>query len=318
MTRTLSSTVAAALIAAAMQITPAAAQRVFVAAQGSDSNPCTFAQPCRTFQHAHDTVAAGGEIDVLDPAGYGSLRVSKAISIQGHGFAGISFGHNQSGIDVGAGADDSVSLNGLIIDGGGVGAIGIDFATGGGLIVRNCVIRNVTSSGLQFLTQTTTSQTLSVSRSYFADMGRDGISIFAFSSGATVASIERTAIYGAGIGAGLMVDGSGGTGPVDVSLTDSVVAHVNNNTTAHFGVEVESGTGHSPTTLTATRLTAVGNGVGVIAAGTNATLRLSQSTITGNGTGFVVGAGSTVVSYGDNVIADNATNTGALTSASLQ
>src|SRR5262245_2868298 len=64
--------------------------RVFVAAQGSDGNPCTFALPCRTFQHAHDTVAAGGEIDVLDPAGYGALTIRKAISIQGHGFAGIS------------------------------------------------------------------------------------------------------------------------------------------------------------------------------------------------------------------------------------
>ena len=71
---------------------PAEAQptRVFVAAQGLDTNPCTFAQPCRTFQKAHDTVAAGGEIDVLDPAGYGTVLISKAISIQGHGFAGIA------------------------------------------------------------------------------------------------------------------------------------------------------------------------------------------------------------------------------------
>src|SRR5262245_53802148 len=71
---------------------PVAAQplRVFVAAQGSDTNPCTFAAPCRTFQKAHDTVAADGEIDVLDPAGYGAVTISKSISIQGHDFSGIT------------------------------------------------------------------------------------------------------------------------------------------------------------------------------------------------------------------------------------
>src|SRR5262245_59704 len=64
--------------------------RVFVAAQGLDSNPCSFALPCRTFQHAHDVVAPGGEIDVLDPAGYGAVTINKAISVEGHGFAGIT------------------------------------------------------------------------------------------------------------------------------------------------------------------------------------------------------------------------------------
>src|SRR5215471_18886117 len=92
MLRIVLSAIAASLLA--FMLIPNAAQaqptRVFVAAQGSDGNPCTFALPCRTFQHAHDVVAAKGEIDVLDPAGYGSLTITKAISIQGHGFAGLA------------------------------------------------------------------------------------------------------------------------------------------------------------------------------------------------------------------------------------
>jgi len=81
------SAIAASLLALTINVGPTQAQtRVFVAAQGLDSNPCTFAAPCRTFQHAHDVVAAAGEIDVLDPAGYGALTINKAISIQGHGF----------------------------------------------------------------------------------------------------------------------------------------------------------------------------------------------------------------------------------------
>src|SRR5262245_45519587 len=91
MRRTALSTIAIAFLCS-FQAAPAQAQptRVFVAAQGSDANPCTFALPCRTFQHAHDVVAANGEIDVLDPAGYGAVTISKSISIQGHGFSGIS------------------------------------------------------------------------------------------------------------------------------------------------------------------------------------------------------------------------------------
>jgi len=88
---TLSAVAASLLLAISLIASPSQAQpaRVFVAAQGgSDSNPCTFAAPCRTFQKGHDTVAAGGEIDVLDPAGYGALTITKAISIQGHGFPG--------------------------------------------------------------------------------------------------------------------------------------------------------------------------------------------------------------------------------------
>src|SRR5262245_40472316 len=107
---------AAALLA--LGLIPASAQaqgatRVFVAAQGSDGNPCSFAAPCRTFQHAHDTVAAGGEIDVLDPAGYGAVTITKSISIQGHGFSGISAPNLGNGIFVSATAADDVSLNGL-------------------------------------------------------------------------------------------------------------------------------------------------------------------------------------------------------------
>src|SRR5262249_32923042 len=82
----------ATIFASVLSITPLQAQpaRVFVAAQGSDANACTFAAPCRTFQHAHDVVAANGEIDVLEPAGYGAVIIIKAISIQGHGFSGIT------------------------------------------------------------------------------------------------------------------------------------------------------------------------------------------------------------------------------------
>jgi hypothetical protein len=62
---------------------PACAQivRTFVSGHGSDSNACTVAAPCRTFQHAHDTVGGGGEVVALDAAGYGSITINKSVTI---------------------------------------------------------------------------------------------------------------------------------------------------------------------------------------------------------------------------------------------
>src|SRR5215472_12256636 len=134
----------AAVFACAMHAAPAQAQRLFVSATGSDSNPCTFASPCRSFQHAHDTALAGGEIDVLDPAGYGPVTITKAISIQGHDFSGVSVPSGANGITVNAPSTAAVTLNGLLIDGAGVGASGIVFNSGGTLTVADCLVQNFT------------------------------------------------------------------------------------------------------------------------------------------------------------------------------
>src|SRR5262249_51846545 len=126
----------------ALHVVPAQAQpaRVFVAAQGSDVNPCTFALPCRTFQHAHDVVAANGEIDVLDPAGYGAVTITKTISIQGHGFSGVSVPSGGVAITIN-GASAVVNLNGVLIEGAGIGQTGVLFSSGSVLTVEHCVIR---------------------------------------------------------------------------------------------------------------------------------------------------------------------------------
>jgi hypothetical protein len=133
---------AAIVFTCSLHAAPAQAQRVFVSATGSDGNPCSFASPCRSFQHAHDVAPAHGEIDVLDPAGYGAVTITKSISIQGHGFSGISIASGATGITINAGPSDAVTLNGLIIDGGGVGANGIVFNSGSSVTIANCVVQN--------------------------------------------------------------------------------------------------------------------------------------------------------------------------------
>jgi hypothetical protein len=306
MTRT--SLVLAALaiaLAGSLSAMPAQAQRVFVAAQGSDGNPCSFALPCRTFQHAHDVVPAGGEIDVLDPAGYGALTITKAISIQGHGFSGISVGNGAVGIKINAGTTDAVSLNGLLMEGSGVGHQGILFLAGKSLVVENCVIRNIIGEGLRFNSPAANPASLSVSNSYFTD-NQDGLFIATNGSSAANASIDRSGFYG-NTNTGINVSGqSGTTGALNVTVADSVAS--NNG----LAFQLQSFAGQSISTLALTRVTSSGNELGISSLGQNATLLLGQSTVTGNTAGFSATFGGAIRSYGDNYIDNNGGNTGTL------
>ena len=304
---------AAVAFSCSLHATPSQAQRVFVSATGSDGNPCTFASPCRGFQHAHDVTSANGEIDVLDPAGYGPLTITHGISIQAHGFSGISVPNGGTGITINASNAD-VHLNGLLIDGGGVGSIGIRFNFGGKLTVENCIVRNFTDDGLGYFASAGNTQTLAVSNSYFNDNNNNGISIETFSgSGGVNASIDHTVLSGNN-NAGLFVDGEFGTAFLIVAVTDSVAA----NSSFGIGFEVRSTSGASPTNLSLTHSLAEGNAIGVEAFGVNATLWLAQSTVMGNNTSFNATMGGVIDSFLDNYFAANNSFAGMLTTAGKQ
>src|SRR5258708_4262354 len=102
-------------------VTPAAAQatRTWVSGVGDDVNPCSRTAPCKTFPGAISKTAAGGEIDVLDPGGFGAVTITKAMTIaqEGPGEGGILVA-GTNGITINAGANDVVVLRGLQIDGG--------------------------------------------------------------------------------------------------------------------------------------------------------------------------------------------------------
>lgn len=95
--------------------------RTWVSGSGTDAAGCgPIATPCRSLQHAHDQTNVGGEIDVKDSAGYGSVVINKAITILDDGsIAGVLAAANASAITVSAGATDDVFLKGLTIEGAG-------------------------------------------------------------------------------------------------------------------------------------------------------------------------------------------------------
>src|SRR5258705_9701132 len=59
----------------------AQATRTWISGVGDDVNPCSRTAPCKTFQGAIAKTAAGGEINCLDPGGFGSVTITKSISL---------------------------------------------------------------------------------------------------------------------------------------------------------------------------------------------------------------------------------------------
>src|SRR5512139_943857 len=92
-----------------------AGQKHYVASHGNDANLCTLTSPCRSFSHAVDVADAGGEVIVLDTGGYGSVTITKSISIIAPVgmYASVTFSSNTNGITIDAGEYGSVLIKGL-------------------------------------------------------------------------------------------------------------------------------------------------------------------------------------------------------------
>ena len=135
------------LIAAVMSlasVNPASAQavRTWVSGVGDDANPCSRTAPCKTFAGAISKTAAAGEINVIDPGGFGAVTITKSISIVAEGqTAGIAASFI-NGIIINAAAADRIVLDGLDIEGFGNGLNGIRILNAGSVLIKNTDIRN--------------------------------------------------------------------------------------------------------------------------------------------------------------------------------
>ncbi len=150
-------------LAAAAQ---AQATRTWVSGVGDDANPCSRTAPCKTFSGAISKTATGGEINALDPAGFGTLTITKALTVDGttgQGFGGVlSSGLSAMTINITTNlSSDKVILRNLSLNGNNAvgGFSGIRFLDGAELVVENVDIFNFTGNGIlisQAQTSTTT------------------------------------------------------------------------------------------------------------------------------------------------------------------
>jgi hypothetical protein len=154
----------------------AQATRTWVSGVGDDVNPCSRTAPCKTFAGAISKTAAGGEINCLDPGGYGTLTITKSITIDCAGTLGSTL---NSGAINGFVLNDSatatpntinVVLRNLAINGAGttLGLNGINFVSGRSLRVENVTIENQSNAGINV--NKTTFGTLTVNNVFFDKM----------------------------------------------------------------------------------------------------------------------------------------------------
>src|SRR3954449_2579965 len=98
------------------------ASRTWVSGVGDDANPCSRTAPCKTFAGAISKTAPHGEINCLDPGGFGGLTITKSLVIKCQYTEGGVLVSGTNAIVVNAAATDKVTLRGLDINGTGVGA----------------------------------------------------------------------------------------------------------------------------------------------------------------------------------------------------
>ena len=172
----------------------AQATRTWVSGVGDDANPCSRTAPCKTFAGAISKTAPGGEINCLDPGGFGGVTITKALTISCEaGTAGVLVS-GTPGITVNAGPNDQITLRGLDIDGLGTGTNGINFIAGKALLVDNCVIyefaTNAINAGLG------APGSVAVRNTVITNIGGDGIRVSSSAGGASLSvdnvNISRT------------------------------------------------------------------------------------------------------------------------------
>src|SRR5437879_5443671 len=131
----------------------AQATRTWVSGVGDDANPCSRTAPCKTFAGAISKTAANGEIDALDPAGFGAVTIIKGMTIDGGGGQVASvLAAGVNGIIVNAPATDTVILRNIRFNGlrgsASPGLSAIRYIAGKALIVENCYIFGWNTNGI--------------------------------------------------------------------------------------------------------------------------------------------------------------------------
>ena len=128
----------------------AQATRTWVSGVGDDANPCSRTAPCKTFPGAYSRTAVGGEIDALDPGGFGTITISKSITIDGGGgdagqVASI-LASSTNAVVINGAAGDNIILRNLDINGisnsSFPGLTGIVFNSGNSLTLQRVNIMN--------------------------------------------------------------------------------------------------------------------------------------------------------------------------------
>jgi Right handed beta helix region len=270
----------------------AQATRTWVSGVGDDVNPCSRTAPCKTFAGAISKTAVSGEINCLDPGGFGAVTITKSITIDCSTTVGgiLASGTNGIVVNITAATDipKAVRLRGLNINGVTTGINGVRILSANKVSVENTVIDGFTQHGISLET-IGGSIKLNVEGSTVRNNASQGIN--SFLTGGATANISVANSY---------LDNNAGTG---FNLSGGVKASINDTNIFGNG----SGAVAVNSDLSLTRCTISHNTTG-IQSSTGGIIRIFGNTVTGNATGLSSINGGSIISYSNNMVDGNTTN----------
>ncbi|MCA6121688.1 hypothetical protein J6500_07205 [Bradyrhizobium sp. WSM 1704] len=269
---------AVGLVLPVLATAPAHAQatRTWVSGVGNDANPCSRTAPCKTFAGAISKTAINGEINCIDPGGYGAVTITKSITIDCTGTFGSILASFVNGVVInatGSGGTDPlriVRLRGITINGSGssnrAGIRGVSIVSALEVHLDNVVIDNFVQQAVGDVR--TGAGKLFVTNSNFRNNGV-GMGM-APTSGTLNVSVDGTAIEGNGIGIAAASN-------VNVVISRSVISGNSTN-----GIDAQGGQ------MAVMNSTISSNNVGVQVS--SGTVRLYDNSIMFNTTAAISGA----------------------------
>jgi hypothetical protein len=257
------------LVLATCTLVQAQATRTWVSGVGDDVNPCSRTAPCKTFAGAISKTATNGEINCLDPAGYGAVTVTKSITIDCEDTQGSILSAGTTGVIVNMAAGDlkkAFRLRGVSINGAGTGTFGIRVLTNlSTFTLQEVVIDGVVQHGISIETSAGNMKALI---DHTTIRNNAGHAINSFIIGAATMNMAITQ-------SNLSFNGQNGLNLADtnvVAISDSVI---NGNATGILASNAK---------VFASRCLISNNTTGV-SASNSGNVRLFGVTITANGTG---------------------------------
>jgi hypothetical protein len=284
---------------------PASAQasRTWVSGVGDDANPCSRTAPCQTFAGAISKTDAAGEIDCLDSGGFGTVTITKSITIDcGEGSGGAAGGilnAGTTGITINGNAI-KVILRNLTISGAGTtpGTYGIHFISGKSLTMDDVSLLNQGLGSVAALSfePNTPSSVLEATDLKIVNSIGNGIEI----------------IPAGGLPAGVVLD--------HVKVTDTnqalhvedggAVTVTNSNLSYNFR-GVFAGSNGGPVNVSLSHVTVAGNqNFGIIATSPNTIVRLNDVDLNFNGNGMKSVNNAVIYSFANNRLGADAGNSG--------
>jgi hypothetical protein len=285
---------------AAVSIAQAQASRTWVSGVGDDANPCSRTAPCKTWAGAISKTAACGEIDALDPGGFGAVTITKSITLDGTGTFASILASLVNGIIINAAATDVVTIRGISIDGFCNGISGINVLQAKTVNVEDCVIfRFNTGNGITV--NETSDLNLHVTNTVIRDNTNDGINATTSSPTLRVkATLDHVRLSG---------NNNGLHARSGASFTARNSVFSNNTTNGVFC----DGAGSVFAGISVSESQITNNGTGVRAGNAGnvggSGVQLFQNQIENNtGNGVILGTGGVVNTFTNNVILANGTN----------